>query len=179
MMKFRNILAVLCLTLGGCASTGGIDTRVTHAAPSGISGSYQLEALGETPPMFQRVIENQLHSELATRRYRESETPAMVVRYYPVVSERLEIRETPTGPVYVGFRRGGIFVQGYTTELRNITEGSLYLAVVDAGNQELIWEGVASGTIMKGKPEKNSERIRHAITSLMADFPEAGRDVES
>jgi len=54
----------------------------------------------------------------------------------------------------------------------NLAEGSLVLDVVDSRTNKLIWRGVAEGTIDRGLPLPEEEKIiKKAIDKLLAKFP--------
>jgi len=170
----RNVAIALSVAImTGCAGTGGVRTEVDHAMATQPGRTFRVQALGQVAPRFQRVIDDTLTGELLARDYQTSTSPEFIVRYLPVVTDRIEIDRLPTGPVYIGFRRGGAFVEGYTEEVRNLTEGTLYVAIVNAATDELIWEGSAHGSLNRGKPEQAEIRVRNAIQVLLADLPRA------
>lgn len=166
---FTLYLTLAALLLGGCASNG-IDTTTTFRAPMTEGVTYRLNQLVEIPPLYAREIENALNRHLQRRGYTPSDEAELVVTYYAAFDDRVETRSMSTGPIQVGFRRGGMFIEGYTSEIVNVTDGSLFLSVADRQTGDLVWEGISRGSLTRGKPQKNVQRINVAIDELMAQF---------
>ena len=55
--------------------------------------------------------------------------------------------------------------------MRQYTEGTLNIDVVDARKKQLVWEGVAVGTVGRVKPEQRGERIDAAVAAIFAAYP--------
>ncbi len=59
-----------------------------------------------------------------------------------------------------------------TTTQFNYTVGTLIVAMFEADNKELVWEGSASGTVTQSsRPEVNEQRINDAIQRILRSFP--------
>ncbi len=59
-----------------------------------------------------------------------------------------------------------------TTTQFNYTVGTLIIAMFEADNKELVWEGSASGTVTQSsRPEVNEQRINDAIQRILRSFP--------
>jgi hypothetical protein len=73
-----------------------------------------------------------------------------------------------------GYRRGGWgWGSGHTTTTyseSDYLQGTLIMDVFDNESKELIWQGVATGTV-KEKPEKREKSIPKTVGKLMKKFP--------
>jgi hypothetical protein len=63
---------------------------------------------------------------------------------------------------------GGYASTNYTEN--DYLEGTIVLDVFDVKSQELIWQGVATGTV-KEKPEKREKALPKTVAKLMKKFP--------
>ncbi len=52
----------------------------------------------------------------------------------------------------------------------NYTEGTLTIDVVDPDSKELIWRGMAKGTL-SAKSQKNEKKFRRAVQKLLRQLP--------
>ena len=58
---------------------------------------------------------------------------------------------------------------GRRVHVRRYKEGSIILDIVDARTKEMVWRGVAQGTVsyLKGDPE----RVNEAVSKLLEEYP--------
>jgi len=116
------------------------------------------------------------HSELDARDLKKVDSDAdMTISLYIVISQKTSTTAYTNyyGSSGYGYRRGGRgWGNGYSTTVyseSDYLEGTLVMDVFDAENKELIWQGVATGTIKK--PEKREKSIPKAVGKLMKKFP--------
>ena len=72
-----------------------------------------------------------------------------------------------------GYRRVGGWYNGHATTSyseNQYLKGTLVMDVLDSETKNLVWQGVASGTI-KENPEKRDKSIPKSIKKLMKKFP--------
>lgn len=66
-------------------------------------------------------------------------------------------------------------IYGSQTYVRNYTEGTLMVDVVDAGSNQLVWRGAAEGEVdVDAAPEERTQNINSAVAQILADFPPGG-----
>jgi hypothetical protein len=93
-------------------------------------------------------------------------------------------REQPTlqtfyssfGPTYGGWYWDGFGLnQGYaTTRVVYTPIGTLVVDIFNNSNKRLIWRGVARQAL-SGDPDRNQEKLAHAITKMFKNFPPPSR----
>ncbi len=100
----------------------------------------------------------------------------MAISLYIVVNQKTSTTAYTNyhGGTGYGYRRGGRgWGNGYSTTSyseNDYLEGTLVMDVFDAESKELIWQGVATGTV-KEKPEKREKSIPKSVAKLMKKFP--------
>ena len=100
----------------------------------------------------------------------------MAVSLYIVVTQETSTTAYTNyhgGTGYRYGRRGRGWGNGYSTTSyteNDYLEGTLVMDVFDAGSKDLIWQGVATGTVQE-KPEKRDKSIPKAVKKLMKKYP--------
>jgi hypothetical protein len=57
-------------------------------------------------------------------------------------------------------------------DVRDVPVGTLVVDLVDRARRELVWRGVAQGTVdPRATPEKAEQRANEAMAKLFAGFP--------
>lgn len=114
-----------------------------------------------------RAIDN----NLAAKGMLKSETPGLLVSIFTKERERVDVYNNRFGygwgwnPWWYG---GGFYGNTVSTS----TEGSLYIDLIDAKTNELVWQGVGSGRLYTGNSiEKKEERIREIVQEILSRYP--------
>lgn len=175
-MRRLFIMAVtfglITMLSGGCAATGGMDTRSEFRRDVDYGGltTYQLTTSSSLPPPVQRMIESELSRALTARGLRQAPDGALQINYFATVHDETRSFTVP-GEVLEANRLGYRTWPGYETHLYQITEGTLFVDLIDSADLTLIWEGSARGALKRGNPERNRQRVAAAIDALLANFP--------
>lgn len=117
-------------------------------------------------------------SEMAARQFEFVESGGdMAISLYVVVDEKTSTTAYTNfygGAGYGRGRRGhGGWGNGHATTSyseNDYLKGTLVLDMMDEESKDLLWQGVATGTISE-KPEKREKKIPKAISKLMKKFP--------
>ena len=59
---------------------------------------------------------------------------------------------------------------GNYTSVSTVTEGTLYIDLIDAAKKELVWQGVGTGVLTRDR-NKKQERINEFVAKIIAEFP--------
>ena len=117
-----------------------------------------------------------IQSEMAARNFELVESGGdIALSLFVVVDEETSLSSYTNyygGAGFGGFRYGG-WGNGFATtnySESDYLKGTLVVDMLDRESKELIWQGVASGTINE-KPEKREKKIPKAIAKLMKKFP--------
>jgi len=63
------------------------------------------------------------------------------------------------------------FYRDNDIDVRQYTEGTLFIDFIDVSKNELVWQGIGSGALKFSSVEKKEERIREFVTDILAQFP--------
>lgn len=172
----RSILALIAITLATACTTIKTQSSIDPDANIAAYETYTIESKSNLPPHLSRSIEQALRENLSATGLDVSENPDLLVNFYTVVHDELRVTET-AAPTLVTFRRGYAVWNTYETDMRQITEGTLLVDIVDRNSQRLVWEGSAHGVVSRGNVSGNQKKIAQAVAKMFADFPNDSREV--
>lgn len=175
-------MGLLVLTLAGCATGPKISSE---ADPEADFSSYRsfgfyaplaLEKEGYATPTTDR-IKAAARAQMESRGYVFStEQPDLWVNLNGYLQEKTDVTSIPTVDYnyYYSYRARSYFAVPYwrdQTNVRQYTEGTLNVDLVDRAKNRLVWEGIAVGRVSKVKPEERGARIDSAMAEIFARFP--------
>ena len=176
------VVGLFVLALAGCATGPKI---TSEADPEADFGSYRtfgfyaplaLEKEGYATPTTDR-IKAAARAQLESRGYvYAAEQPDLWVNLNAYMQEKTSVTSIPTVDYnyYYSYRARSYFAVPYwrdQTEVRNYTEGTLNVDLVDRRKNRLVWEGIAVGRIAKLKPEERAARIDATMAEIFARYP--------
>jgi hypothetical protein len=153
-MKKWVYTASLMLLLAACASG---PTIVTNTNPRADFGSFKtwnfLPQLGtdrdngaRTP--MSTLLMNAMVREMESRGLSQSDSPDLLVDFNVWAEDRVDIRSTPSHTIHRShWHRGFSTWPTYETRIRQYTEGSMLLDLIDPASGVLVAEAVASQRI--------------------------------
>ncbi|MAZ72152.1 MAG: hypothetical protein CMC70_03300 [Flavobacteriaceae bacterium] len=113
-----------------------------------------------------RAIEANLQAKGMTK----SEAPTLLVSIFTKERERVDVYNNNFGygwgwnPWYYG--------GGFGNTVSRSTEGSLYIDLIDARTNELVWQGVGSSQLYTGSDiDRREEKIREIVSEILAEYP--------
>jgi hypothetical protein len=166
-------LAILIpLVLAACTPVRVVSTETAPMAEFSqykTFGFYEDEKGLEENPNFLSV-KRAVSEELSQRGLTQADSPDLLINIAGDREEKVQTRETDIrdAPVYMGTRN-------YSWEseeivVREYTEGTVKIDVVDAATNQMVWQGIAAGTIT-GDQTKMDKRIKEAMDKLFERFP--------
>jgi hypothetical protein len=175
-------LAILAM-LAGCSSSG--PKIITNSAPD--FNAYGYKTFSFMQPLSTdrggvRSLDSQRLIAAATREMerfgltRSDDNADLLINFYIASKETLQSR--PATGVNASFGRGrygrwgGYGVgMGTGTEVVQRTEGTLGVDVVDAAQNQLMWEGAATARVTTAMRENRQQALDSAIADIFAKFP--------
>lgn len=185
--NLRKILPIAWLLvavslLAGCATGPSIRSNLDQSVDFS-----QYRTFGFFDPLttdregYQSLISQQLvastERELRARGLERTDTnPELLVNFSADLDQRLRITQTPVTPISSvdRRRRGGFYSTWPTyqqTEIRQYTQGTLGIDIVDASRRQLIWEGFAVGRVTQRTTDNLGPVLDSAVVDILADFP--------
>lgn len=176
MRKLPFIASALALMLTGCASG---PTITVNSAPGTDLASFQsfnfMQPLGTdrsngTRTSMSTMLMNSVSTELTSRGLRQSDSPDLLVDFFVTTEDRIDVRTTSTGMHRVHrshWNRGCCSTWPmYQTTVRQYTEGTLLIDLIDPGRNAMVGEGAAQSRIRSN--EVTQQQIDDVVGQIMA-----------
>lgn len=174
-----SLVGLLLIT--GCASGPTIRSNVDEAVDFTKFRTFAFfEPLATDREGYQSLISQQLVAsadrELQARGLQRTDTnPDLLVNFSAALDQRLRVTQTPgVPPGSFNRHRRGFYSTWPTyqqTEIRQYTQGTLGIDVVDAARRQLVWEGFALGRVTQRTTDNVGPVLDSAVTDIFRDFP--------
>jgi len=173
------VLVTALVTVAGCAST---PKTFANADRSVDFANYQSFAYVEAPATDRNdyaslettYLKTAISDELESRGLVESNSPDLLINFHVHTQEKLRSHSVPSaggfGYYDPFFDTWGV-TAGYHTEVRQYTEGTLTIDIVDAQSNRIVWEGAAVGRVTNKDKQNLEEAVNGAVAEIMKDYP--------
>jgi len=180
-------LALVAL-LAGCAAPG--PTIIANANPetdfSGFRTYNYMQPLstdradGMRTPLSSMLVTS-MTLEMSSRGFRQSESPDLLVDFFVVTEDRVDVRTTPTTTsmsmsmrTHPHSRHSMSVWTGQQTTVRQYTKGTLGIDLVDPANNALAWEGAAQGRVRDDARNMTQSDVDELVRQIMGQFMAVG-----
>ncbi|MDR6301876.1 DUF4136 domain-containing protein [Mesonia maritima] len=110
-----------------------------------------------------------IERELLAKGFTKSQEPDMLVSIFTKTEENVNIYQNNFGYGYGWGWNPWYWGAGYNTVSRT-TEGTLYIDLIDADQNELVWQGMGSGALAMDMEDK-IERINEIVKEILDRYP--------
>ena len=170
------------MLLAGCASKPTIRTDYDHTIDFSAYKTYGFfTPMGIENPEYTSihgsVFRDAIGKEMHSRGYQPSASPDLLIN----VSGRLQnkTRITTASDPYIGggyysYRRAyyGAWDGSASTNVKNYTEGTINVDVVDRKQKRMVWEGIAIGRVNhKNSSDDTRENIYSVVQEMFSGYP--------
>lgn len=180
-------IALLAMTLSACSS--GPQVRSDQAVNVNFS-QYQTfsfvselatDRAGYTTLVTQH-FKDAISAELSARGYKYVESdPQLLVNFNSNVASRSETRSVPVTNFHYGYYhyRRGVVYAGFPVYSNDVSTvhykvGTVNIDLVDAAKRQLIWEGIAEGTLKQQDLEQPRAAAARTVSLIFEQFPQPG-----
>jgi Domain of unknown function (DUF4136) len=167
----------------GCASgpkvRANYDTSVDFSQYKtfGFASPLGTDRAGYKTIVSQHLTEA-VRTELEARGLKFVDTaPQLLVNFNAILNEKMRVDSVPapaTGLGYYGYR-GGYYSAWPMYESETIvstyTEGTLNIDVVDIARKQMIWEGVAVGSVSEKDADNLQPAIQRVVAKVFTKYP--------
>ncbi|GJM61580.1 MULTISPECIES: DUF4136 domain-containing protein [Persicobacter] len=174
MKNWQNLFFVLiaALTFSACSSVNvsydydrGADFSSYQTYSFMIKDPDQKINVGLNELMIRRVMSN-IGGEMSARSYEEVENnPDLLINFYLKTKDKKNVYYDPYWGGWYG--PWGPYRGPQVTEY---TEGNLVIDIVDAKKKQLIWQGVATGSI-DGKMKNPDKTMQKIVNEVFLRYP--------
>jgi len=178
---------ILVVLLASCAS--GPDIRVDYDRSVDFSGyktydyfrPMSIESKNYTS-LIGDHFRDAIDREMTLKGYVKSSNPDLLINVSAIINDKTRVTQSPSmHQPYYGYRTGFYdpwYGYGYGTEthVRQYSEGTVNLDIVDPKLKRMVWEGVAIGTITEKKRKNARQVISNGVGLVFERYPfRAGR----
>ena len=178
------LLSIALAVLAGCAaSRPSIRTDSDRSVDFSSFESYGFpDELGTDRAGYSTLItdyfRDAVHREMRSRGYRYTQVnPDLLVNFFANVQDVTALRSRPNAWVacgYYGYRYGMYSAwsgYGENADTVQCKPGTANIDIVDAGRNQLIWEGVAEGRLTRTVMENPHPAIDSVVADLFSRYP--------
>lgn len=173
MKALRFIPLLLLFVLASCSSVKVV-TDFDKEANFNQYNSYAFFKPGidkaEISDLDKKRILRAIDANLYEKGMTKSESPDLLVSIFTKERQRVDVYNNNFGygwgwnPWYYGGYYGG-------TNVSTTSEGSLYIDIIDAKTNNLVWQGMGSADLVTQNMEKKEARIREIVMKILAEYP--------
>ena len=179
-MKSLLLTTALALLVIGCASEPRINVATASNPAIDLAGvrSYNfMQPLGTDRPNgvqtpLSAMLMTALNREMSERGFQRADKPDLLINVFVSTQQQIDVRQVPTSSGFYG-RRGRYSNWGTTattTQVRQYTQGTLAIDLVDARQNMLAWEGIAQQRLSSNPQQASAEEVDRVVRAIMAEF---------
>jgi hypothetical protein len=177
MKIFKLVPLFAILVLASCSSVR-VTTDYDREANFNDFGSFAFFKPGidkaKISDLDKRRVLRAIDGELSAKGMVKSETPDLLISICTKESERVDVYNNNFGwgrgawGWGTGFGWGG----NWGNTVSKSTEGTLYIDLIDAKTQELVWQGVGRSSLYRGSNiDKKEEKIKCIVSEILMEYP--------
>ncbi|HZH68949.1 MAG TPA: DUF4136 domain-containing protein, partial [Flavobacteriaceae bacterium] len=124
----------------------------------------------EISDLDKKRILRAIDGELSAKGFQKSENPTMLISFFTKAKERVDVYQNHFG-------WGGMWGWGWghpwgmgSTSVTTTTEGSLYIDIIDASTNELVWQGMGTTALSQNR-EKKEKQIKEVVKKILEKYP--------
>lgn len=171
-LKITSVLLLFVLVLASCSSV-----KVATDYDKNVNfDQYQSFAFfkpgidkAEISDLDKKRILRAIESELLAKGFTKSDNPDLLVSIFTKTKENINIYTNNYGYGYGWGWHPWYWGSGYNT-VRSTTDGTLYIDLIDAGQKELVWQGMGTAALAKDVDRKQ-ERINEIVKEILEKYP--------
>ncbi|MCW9036527.1 DUF4136 domain-containing protein [Altibacter sp.] len=172
-MKVLKFLPLILLFVVTSCTTVRVATDYDREANFSTYNTYAFYKPGidkaKISDLDKKRILRAIDTELMAKGMNKSESPDLLVSIFTKERERVDVYNNN-----FGFGWGWNpwwFGNGYNTSVSTRTEGTLYIDLIDAKTNELVWQGMGTSNLVTRDIDKKEERIRKIVNEILAKYP--------
>ena len=171
-------LSIMAIALMSCASSPKIDSLFDKDADFSAYKTFSFavtrsEEQSKYSSLLDKFMKTAISSELADRGYRPSDKADLLVNFNVSSKEKTAVYDVPPSHYRYRYYYGYGAWPHYATETRvkQYTEGTVNIDLVDTDKNQLVWEGVAIGRVRDDALENLEQRINDVVTLIFQEYP--------
>ena len=173
-MKLTNFLPLVFLLVLTSCSTVNVVTDFDREVNFSLYDSYAFYKPGidktRISDLDKKRILRAIDRELSAKGMTKSDKPTLLITIFTKEQERVDVYNNGYGYGW-GWNRG-YYGGFYGNSAYYSTEGSLFIDLIDAKTNQLVWQGLGSAKLItSGDIDKKEARINEIVHEILAQFP--------
>ncbi|MFK8061133.1 MAG: DUF4136 domain-containing protein [Polaribacter sp.] len=173
----KNILLLLCvILLFSCKSVKVVtdyDTKADFKKYKTFAFYKPEIDKAKISDLDKKRILRAIESELLAKGFSKSDDPDMLVGIFTKSREKVNVNQNNNlgwgfGWGWNPWMWGGM---NNNINVRQYTEGTLFVDFIDKQKKELVWQGVGTGALKLENREKKEARIKEFVKEIISRFP--------
>ena len=181
----RSVLGVVTLgallSISACSSAPDIRAQHDPTADFGQYKTYNFYA--DAGPdntnyqgLFTQYMVVAIDREMQSRGYQKTDDPDLFVNFNANFQDKTKVTTSPSMGGYYGYRGGyyggwGGYGMATDTHVRQYTEGTFNIDLVDARKKQLVWEAVYVGKVDEKTFDDLQAKVDNGVPQFFAQFP--------
>lgn len=176
-MKYYSLLSlILIIVLNSCVSVR-VASDYDKQASFDAYKSYAFFKPGidkaEISDLDKKRILRAIEADMSAKGFTKSENPDVLVSIFTKTQENVNVYQNNFGwgwGWYGGWGWNPWFWGPNYNSVSRVTEGTLYIDLIDANKKELVWQGMGTAALTKNV-ERKQEKINEIVTAIMQKYP--------
>jgi hypothetical protein len=174
-MKAIKLLPLLLLFILGSCSSIHVNSDFDKNVDFTKYKTYAFQKSGidkaEISQLDKKRILRAIDMELSLKGMTKSENPDLLINIFTKEREKVSVNQFNAGWGYGwGWGWNPYMWGGQQTIATSNTEGTLFIDLIDAKKQELIWQGEGVGYLTQNREDKE-KRINEFVAKILTQFP--------
>ncbi|MBZ0327015.1 MAG: DUF4136 domain-containing protein [Altibacter sp.] len=172
-MKIINFLPLVLVVVLSSCTTVRVATDYDKNANFNNYTSYAFYKPGidkaKISDLDKKRILRAIDNELMVKGMAKSENPTLLISIFTKEKERVDVYQRNFG--YGWGWNPWWYGSYYGNSISKTTEGTLYIDLIDAKSNELVWQGMGTADLVTRNMEKKEERIREIVREILTEYP--------
>jgi hypothetical protein len=172
-MKITTLLSLFLVLVFTSCTTVRVATDYDRNANFNAYTSYAFYKPGidkaKISDLDKKRILRAIDTELSAKGMSKAEKPQLLISIFTKEKERVDVYQRNFG--YGWGWNPWWYGSYYGNSVSTRTEGTLYIDLIDATSNELVWQGMGTANLITHNMEKKEERIREIVREILAAYP--------
>ncbi|MBL0682464.1 DUF4136 domain-containing protein [Aquimarina mytili] len=178
-MKFLSLVSLILIIMLSSCSTVRVASDYDKQANFNTYKSFAFYKPGidkaEISDLDKKRILRAIEADMTSKGFIKSENPDMLVSIFTKTRENVNLYQNNWG---WGWGPGWGYGWGWNpwfwgpnyNTVSRVTEGTLYIDLIDASKKELIWQGMGTAALTE-RVEKKQEKMNKIVGAILEKYP--------
>ncbi|HZW78396.1 MAG TPA: DUF4136 domain-containing protein [Flavobacteriaceae bacterium] len=122
----------------------------------------------EISDLDKKRILRAIDAELTEKGLTKTDKPDLLISIFTKENQRVDVYNNNFG---YGWYWNPYWYSGYGTSVSRTPEGTLFIDIIDAKTNNLIWQGMGTADLIANNIDKKEARIREIVNKILEKYP--------